>query len=91
MLLLIVCLYMHLSALNPSRLLCKIWYLSLYGDIRDVIVLIKFLYIVFASATGLWFDNRDGSLFCIIVLLSLFFKRLILVLHLLSPITFVFI
>ena len=30
----------------------------------NVSVLVKSLYIVFASAIGLWFDNCDGSHFC---------------------------
>ena len=47
------CLDVHLSALNPSWLSCKIWCLSPYVDKMDVSVLVNNLYIVFASAIGL--------------------------------------
>ena len=47
------CLDVHLSALNPFWLSCKIWCLSPYADKMDVSVLVKNLYIVFASAIGL--------------------------------------
>ena len=57
------CPNVHLSVLNPSWLLCKIWCLSLYADKMDVSVLVKNLYIVFASAIGLWLVNIDGSPF----------------------------
>ena len=43
----------HLSTLNPSWLSCKIWCLSPYADKMDVSVLVKNLYIVFATAIGL--------------------------------------
>ena len=45
----------------------------------DVSVLVKILYIVFASAKGLCVGNKDGLLFCIIILLSLIFKKLVFV------------
>ena len=44
---------MHLSALNPSWLSCKICCLSPYADKMDVSVLVKNLYTIFASAIGL--------------------------------------
>ena len=47
------CLDVLLSARNPSWLSCNIY----------VRVLVKSLYIVFASAIGLWFANFDGSPF----------------------------
>ena len=74
------CLDVHLSALNPSWLSCKIWCLSPYANKMDVSVLVKNLYIVFASAIGLWLVNTDGSSFCKVILLGLFFKRLVFVL-----------
>ena len=57
------CLDVHLSALNPSWLSCKIWYFSLYADKMDVSVLVRNLYIVFANAIGRWLVNTDGSPF----------------------------
>ena len=45
----------------------------------SVSVLVKNLYIAFASAIGLWFVSKDGSPFCEVVLLGLFSKRLIFV------------
>ena len=57
------CLNVHLSTLNLSWLSCKIWCLSPYADKMDVSVLVKNLYIVFASAIGLWLVNIDGSPF----------------------------
>ena len=47
------CLDVHLFALNPSWLSCRIWCLSPYADKMDVNVLVKNLYIVFANAIGL--------------------------------------
>ena len=47
------CLDVHLSALNPSWLSCRIWCLLSYVDKMDVSVLVKNLYIVFANAIGL--------------------------------------
>ena len=47
------CLNVHLFALNPSWLSCKIWCLSLYADKMDVSILVKHLHIVFANAIGL--------------------------------------
>ena len=61
------CLDMHLFALNPSWLSCKIWCLSSYDDKMDVSVLVKNLYIVFASAISLWLVNIDGLLFCKVI------------------------
>ena len=63
---------MHLFALNPSWLSCKIWCLSPYVDKMDVSVLVKNLYIVFANAIGFWLLNKDGFSFCKVILLSLF-------------------
>ena len=57
------CLDVHLSAMNPSWLSCKIWCLLPYADKMDVSVLVKNLYIVFASAIRLWLVNTDGSPF----------------------------
>ena len=57
------CLDVHLSVLNPSWLSYKIWCHSPYTDKMDVSVLVKNLYIVFASAIGLWLVNIDGSRF----------------------------
>ena len=37
--------------------------LSPYADNMSVSILVKNLYIVFASAIGLWFVRRDGSPF----------------------------
>ena len=54
---------MLLSALNPSWLSCRIWCFSPYADSMNVRVLVKSLYIVFASAIGLWFGNCEGSPF----------------------------
>ena len=53
----------HLSVMNPSWLSCKIWCLSPYADKMDVNILVKNLYIVCASAIGLWLVNIDGSPF----------------------------
>ena len=47
------CVDVHLSALNPSWLSCKIWCLSPYAHKMDVSELVKNLYIVFTSAIGL--------------------------------------
>ena len=52
-----------LSALNPSWLSCKIWCFFPYAESMNVSVLVKNLYIVFASAIGLWLDNCEGSPF----------------------------
>ena len=52
-----------LSALNPSWLSCRIWCSSPYADNISVRVLVKNLYIVFASAIDLWFVSCEGSLF----------------------------
>ena len=57
------CLDVFLSALNPSWLSCRIWCFSPYVDSMDVKVLVKNLYIVFASAIGLWFVNFERSHF----------------------------
>ena len=70
-----ICLDVHLFVLNPSWLSCKIWCLSSYDDKMDVSVLMKNLYIVFASAIGLWLVDTDGSPFCKVILLGLFSKR----------------
>ena len=45
----------------------------------SVSILVNNLYIVFASAIGLWFVSKDGSLFCKVVLLGLFSRRLVFV------------
>ena len=45
----------------------------------SVSILVKNLYIVFASAIGLWFVRRDGSP-CKVVLLGLFSRMLVFVL-----------
>ena len=45
-----------------------------------VSVLVKNLYIVFASAMGLWFVSKMDRLFCKVVLLGLFSRRLVFVL-----------
>jgi hypothetical protein len=42
-----------LSALNSSWLSYRIWYFPPYADSMDVRVLVKNLYIVFASAIGM--------------------------------------
>jgi hypothetical protein len=55
-----ICLEVLLSALNPSWLSCSIWYLSPYADRIEVNVLVYNLYIVLASAIGLWFVSCDG-------------------------------
>ena len=55
-----ICLEVLLSALNPSWLSCSIWYLSPYADRMEVNVLVYSLYIVLASAIGLWFVSCDG-------------------------------
>jgi len=52
-----------LSALNPSWLSCKIWCCSPYDDKMSVKVLVKNVYIVFASAIGLWLESFEGSPF----------------------------
>ena len=57
------CLAVLLSALNPSWLSWRIWFVSPYADRIYVRVLVKKLYIMFASAIGLWFDSCDGSPF----------------------------
>ena len=57
------CLDVLLFALNPFWLLCNIWCSSPYADNMCVRVLVKNLYIVFASAIGLWFDSCEGSPF----------------------------
>ena len=49
------CLEVLLSARNPSWLSCRIWCCSPYADSMNVRVLVKSLYMVFASAIGLWF------------------------------------
>ena len=59
------CLDVHLSALNPSWLSCKIWYLSPYAKSIDVSILVKSLYMVLARAIGLLFDSSAGFPFCI--------------------------
>ena len=59
------CLEVLLSAQNPSWLSCRIWCFSPYVDNMHVRVLVKNLYIVFASAIGLWFVSCEGSPFCI--------------------------
>ena len=46
----------------------------------SVSVLVNNLYIVFASAIGLWFVSRYGSPFCKVILLGLFSRRLVFVL-----------
>ena len=51
------CLEVVLSARNPSWLSCKIWCCSPYVDSINVRVLVKSLFIVFASVIGLWFVN----------------------------------
>ena len=51
------CLEVLLSALNPSWLSCRIWCCSPYADSINVRVLVKSLYIVFASVISLWFVN----------------------------------
>ena len=57
------CLDVLLSTLNPSWHSCRIWCSSLYADNMRVRVLVKNLYIVFASAIGLWFVSCEGSFF----------------------------
>ena len=47
------CLDVFLSARNPSWLSCRIWCFFPYADNMYVRVLVKSLYIVFASAIGL--------------------------------------
>ena len=46
----------------------------------SVSVLVKNLYILFASAMDLRFVSKDGSPFCKVVLLGLFSRRLVFVL-----------
>ena len=41
----------------------------------NVSVLVKNLYIVFASAIGLWFDNRNGLLFLYSSIIRLIFQE----------------
>jgi hypothetical protein len=57
------CLDVLLSALKPFWLSYRIWYFSPYADSMYVKVLVNNLYIVFASAIGLWFVNFEGFLF----------------------------
>ena len=61
-------------ARNPSWLSCKIWCCSPYADSINVRVLMKSLYIVFASAIGMWLVNCDGSLFLYISMVRLIFQ-----------------
>ena len=68
------CLDVLLSALNPSWLSCSIWYFSPYVDSISVSVLVKSLYIVFASAIGLWLDNCEGSPFLYKSIVKLVFQ-----------------
>ena len=65
------CLDVFLSALNSFWLSCRIWCFSSYAESMDVRVLVKNLYIVFASAIGLWFVSFEGSHFCILIWLGL--------------------
>ena len=48
------CRAVHLSARKPSWLSCRIWYFSPYAESILVSVLVNNLYIVLASAIGLW-------------------------------------
>ena len=57
------CLDVLLSALNPSWMSCRIWCSSPYDDNINVRVFVKNLYIVFASAIGLWLVSFEGSPF----------------------------
>ena len=63
-----VCLAVFCSALKPSWFLCRMWWVSPYDDSMDVNVLVYNLYIVLASAIGLWFVRIYGCLFCIVIL-----------------------
>ena len=67
------CLDVLLSALNPSWLSCKIWCFSPYADSINVRVLVKNLYIVFASVIGLWLVHFEGSPFLYKSLVKLIF------------------
>jgi hypothetical protein len=51
------CLAVLLSAQKPSWLSCRIRCFSPYAESMNVRVLVNNLYIVFARAIGLWFDN----------------------------------
>ena len=64
---------MHLSALKLSQLSCKSWCLSPCADSMSVSVLVKKLYIVFASAMGLWFVSKDGLPFLLSSIVKLIF------------------
>ena len=57
------CLEVLHSALNPSWLSYRIWCFSPYADNMNVRVLVKNLYMVFASVIGLWFGSFDGYFF----------------------------
>ena len=67
------CLDVFLSALNPSWLSCRIWCFSPYIDNMNIRILVKNLYIVFASAIGIWFDSFEGSPFLYRSIIKLIF------------------
>ena len=69
------CLDVFLSALNPPWLSCRIWCFSAYADSMDVRVIVNNLYIVFASAIGLWLVNFEGSCFLYSNMVRLIFQE----------------
>ena len=70
----------HHSALKASWLSCRIWCLSPHANSMNVSMRVKNLYIVFASAIGLWFVNIDGSPFFLSSIVKLFSRMLVFVL-----------
>ena len=54
---------MHLCALKPCSLSCRIWCILPYADNMTVSELVKNLYIVLPSAIGLSLVSNDGSPF----------------------------